>query len=131
MEFLFTKDALITQGLIVLASFFNAVMDVIKHRWSLSIFVRIKPLWFRAWLGGKDAWGIETMDGWHTAKRAMLLCFFLAIVNGGWWPGGWLNLGIIIGVITLEWTLTFNWLYDHGLAKKPSKSNELKENLYQ
>jgi len=59
MSFLFTVDALITYGLIALAAFFNAVMDVIKHRWPLSIFARIKPLWFRAWLAEKIFWTLK------------------------------------------------------------------------
>jgi len=75
----------------------------------------------------------------------MLFCLFLAVARGGywpgaalkmgeslgqWWPNGLLLFGAAIAMMALVWTLTFNWLYDHGLAKKPSKSNDVPELLH-
>ena len=86
--------------LIVLAAFFNSVMDMIKHHWHDSKFAKINNNflwnffsrygWQNKYIGGdykngrKRLWGIKIhpafLDAWHLSKSLMIICFILAIV---------------------------------------------------
>lgn len=88
--------------LMILAGMFNSSMDVLKHKWSISIFKDwnnqnwIDPTisWHTKWnidqkLFGKQVWLVDKLmstvlvwvtDMWHFVKMLMLVCISFAII---------------------------------------------------
>jgi hypothetical protein len=116
---------------IILAAFFNAVMDVLSTRYYISIFSISKNRqfwdwnmsWRNKWQWGEKANGerflfSSTMlsfltDGWHLAKAIMLMFISLAIIF--YKP----MLGVLdVFIFSIAWGLTFEFCYNKLLIKK-------------
>lgn len=111
MEALFTWNFALSCLFIALAAICNSIMDTIAHHWHISVFRAIKNDAIREWFGGKELW-FDTFDGWHTAKRGMLLFFFLAIHSVFITPlSVWMIL-LIIAIYSTIWSLIFLLFYD-------------------
>jgi len=97
--------------LVILASIFNSIMDVLSFRYNTSIFSN-HPKW-KQYLDPSVSWknkykngdpsqgprffGSETFlvfltDGWHLSKTLMILCFSGAIVSYTPLLGTWLDV---------------------------------------
>lgn len=100
---------LITILLIVVAAFFNAVMDIVENEnFSNSRFANCNPkFWYK-----RESWkwavriGGYKIDAWHLAKSIMLILIFARpsrppVVNY------WVDIAIV-GVI---WIVSFNTFY--------------------
>ena len=116
---------------IILAAFFNAVMDVLSTRYYISIFSISKNRqfwdwnmsWRNKWQWGEKANGEKFLfsstilsfltDGWHLAKAVMLMFISFAIIF--YKP----MLGIYdIFIFSIAWGLTFEFCYNKLLIKK-------------
>lgn len=100
--------------LILLAAFFNAVMDAVENENFFETIFRNLPkqFWYKreSWKYVKKIFGYRP-DAWHLAKSCMLVCFAGAVVwfdiqITKWWHGV-----VCIGVIGVVWNLSFNLFY--------------------
>jgi len=96
---------------IILAAFFNAVMDKVENENFInSIFKNWNPkFWYKriSWQYATKIFGYK-IDAWHLAKSCMIVCMTLAIVN-------YISFIPIIDFFLLGiiWNISFNFFYKH------------------
>jgi hypothetical protein len=120
--------------LFCIAGFLNAIMDVLKTRWSVSIFSNIKNTkilnwinptsWENKWKNNDEKQGekflgsstvfVFLMDLWHFSKFLMLflLCFGITLYKQ------YLNIYLDVFLLYLAFTVTFQLFYEFILIKK-------------
>jgi hypothetical protein len=120
--------------LFCIAGFLDAVMDVLKTRWSVSIFSNIKnkkilnwidpTSWENKWKNNDENQGekflgsstifVFLMDLWHFCKFLMLFLLCFGIVFYKQYLNPYLDIFILYSVFTL----TFQLFYELILIKK-------------
>lgn len=89
---------------IVLAAFFNAVMDLVENEnFSSSVFKNLNPNWWykrESWKHAHRLLGWK-FDSWHVAKSLMLFCIMAAVATDF---KNWVFYGIF-------WNLAFSLWY--------------------
>lgn len=103
--------------MVALAAMFNAMEDVIHFRWHFSVFAKIRWVWLREWLAGRD-FVFPNNDGWHTFKRLRILAMFLSAGSANWSLSSWPDMAIVLTIYTLVWVVIFNLFYDHFLVDR-------------
>jgi hypothetical protein len=111
---------MISLTLIILAAFFNAVMDAVENEnFFESIFRNLnQKFWYKreSWKYAKKAFGYR-FDAWHTAKSCMITSLCAAIYieqfsNQIWHTGLlFIDIGIDIIIAGVIWNLAFTLFY--------------------
>ncbi len=66
---------------LLLASICNAIMDVVKYKYDMSIFKTDNPFWHLWWSStAKRRKIIQLNDAWHFFKMWMVVFFIIAII---------------------------------------------------
>lgn len=122
---LYNVWVMITNALILLAVFFNAIMDAVENEnISESVFKNLpKQFWYKreSWKYAKKIFGYR-LDAWHIAKSFMIICLCSAIYfeqfsNQIWHTGRtFIDIGIDIVIAGIIWNAGF-WLFYHKLFK--------------
>lgn len=103
--------------LLLLASFFNAVMDAVENEnVSESIFKNLpKQFWHKreSWKYAPKLFGYK-FDAWHIAKSCMILCFVFAVILFDLPVEKWQDWALYIAVAGIIWNGGF-WLFYHRL----------------
>jgi len=107
---------LISYGLVIIAVFFNAIMDAVENtpNFNESIFKNLdKKFWCKdvSWQYAKKIFNYK-LDAWHLSKSAMIICLAMAIVFFRPKHNWWVHL-ISIGLI---WNMGF-WFFYHKVFK--------------
>ena len=105
---------------IILAAFFNAVMDVLLWHFDKSIFSKYNAKWWNpsiSWQYVKLTFNWMRFDAWHIAKTAMLLSLFAAVHF--YTPVfGWLDIFIMWFVWGVVFESFYKYALRHGSANK-------------
>ena len=96
---------------IILAAFFNAVMDLLENEnFNRSVFSkRNKRFWYKreSWQHATQILGYK-IDGWHLAKSLMIISMAAAIVL----YKNMFNPILDVAAIGLVWNVSFNTFYE-------------------
>lgn len=97
---------------ICLASIVNAVMDVIDHSFSASIFKHLPEKFWKkdvSWLYAEQFLGYK-FDAWHIAKSIMVILIAFAVVT---FKNKYTNKALLRHMIwiALIWNITFELAY--------------------
>ena len=106
---------MLTYFLVIVAAFFNAVMDVLLWHFDKSVFSKYNPKWWNpsiSWQYVPLIFNWMRFDAWHIAKTAMLLCLMAAIHLYSS-VLGWVD----IFTLYLVWGITFELFYSKILRK--------------
>jgi hypothetical protein len=105
---------------IILAAFFNAVMDVLLWHFDKSIFSKYNSKWWNpsiSWQYVKLTFNWMRFDAWHIAKTAMLLSLFAAVHF--YTPVfGWLDIFIMWFVWGVVFESFYKYAFRHGTPNK-------------
>lgn len=105
--------------LLVLAAFFNAVMDAVENEnFQESIFRKLpRQFWYKreSWKYAAKVFGYK-IDAWHLSKSAMIICFVLAIIFFDMPVKKWQDVAVYVIVGGLVWNFFF-WLFYHVIFK--------------
>lgn len=120
---------MITIILIIIAATCNAVMDIISHKYTVSIFSRYDDIFIEQWWNPVHSWKnkykasrkkwykpVQFSDAWHTFKTIMIFCLMAAVItfdldNYNIFNNKFLNFLIIYGILGTTWNLTFSLFY--------------------
>lgn len=112
--------------LMIFGGIFNACMDVLKHRYPISIFSNWKNQkwidpslsWPNKWKNGDPDQGekfigsstflVWLTDFWHFSKFMMLLCIMFAIVFYNSLVNWWVDIIILYCLFTITFELFFS-----------------------
>lgn len=107
----------LSPALLVLACFFNAVMDATENEnISESIFKNLpKQFWYKreSWKYAPKFLGYK-FDAWHISKSCMIICFILAAIFFDWPVEKWQEVALYFIVGGVIWNGSF-WLFYHKL----------------
>lgn len=116
---------MISYFLILLAAFFNAVMDALENEnFNESIFSHLnQKFWYKreSWKYAKMIGGYR-LDAWHICKSLMVTCLIMAIYCAQFsdpiWhtQNGWFNILLDVLVGGIVWNVAFVLFY-HKLFK--------------
>lgn len=110
---------MITAIFILLAAFFNAVMDATENEnFYESIFKQLPvQFWYKreSWKHVKKVLGYRT-DAWHLSKSLMILCFAGAIISFSWPVEKWQDVAFYLAIYGIIWNVAF-WLFYTVLFK--------------
>lgn len=105
---------------ILVASFFNAMMDSLENENFFESIFRNKAqhFWYKreSWKYAKKVFSYP-VDAWHLSKSAMIVFMCIAVYteqfsNQIWYTNyQWLNVFIDIGVAGMVWNLGFTLFY--------------------
>lgn len=110
----------LSPALLVLACFFNAVMDATENEnFSESIFKNLpKQFWYKreSWKYAPKLFGYK-FDAWHMAKSCMIACLILCAIFFKYWSvEKWQDVALYLAGGGLIWNGCF-WLFYHKLFK--------------
>lgn len=109
----------LSPALLVLACFFNAVMDCCENEnFSESIFKNLpKQFWYKreSWKYAPKIFSYK-LDAWHIAKSCMLICFILTAIFFDWPVQKWQDVALYLAVGGVIWN-GFFWLFYHKLFR--------------
>ena len=106
---------MLTYFFISFAAIFNAVMDTLWTKYSVSVFKNLNPNWWNpneSWKYYPNFLGIVRLDAWHIAKYGMLFSITLAVINYNYffvWD---------ILLLPIVWSISFELFYSLILKSK-------------
>jgi hypothetical protein len=110
---------MITAIFILLAAFFNAVMDAVENEnISESIFKSLpRQFWYKrdSWKYVKKIFGYRP-DAWHLSKTAMVGCFAGAVISFNLPVLKWQDVAMYVIAFGVIWNAAF-WLFYHVIFK--------------
>lgn len=111
---------MISLSLLILAAFFNAVMDATENapNYNESIFRKLpKQFWLKeqSWKYAAKVFGYK-IDAWHLSKSAMIICFVLAIIFFDLPVEKWQDTAVYVIVAGVAWNFFF-YLFYHVIFK--------------
>jgi hypothetical protein len=110
---------MITAIFILLAAFFNAVMDAIENEnYFESIFKNLpKQFWYKreSWKYVKKILNYRP-DAWHLAKTCMVVCFAGAVISFNLPVLKWQDVAAYVLAIGFVWNAAF-WLFYHVIFR--------------
>lgn len=102
---------------LVLACFFNAVMDAVENEnFGESIFKNLpKQFWYKreSWKYAPKVFSFK-LDCWHISKSLMIICFVLAAIFFDMPVEKWQDVVLYLVVAGIVWNIFF-WLFYHRL----------------
>ncbi len=124
--------------LIILAGISNAIMDVLKFRYSRSVFNKFNENWWnpnKSWRNkwkngdpeqgerfwGSSRWFVRFTDAWHFFQGLMFTSLFLSIVFYETMINAWVDFIMIY----LIFTLTFSLFYKKVFIQRSVKPTNL------
>jgi hypothetical protein len=110
---------LVSAIFILLAAFFNAVMDAVENEnYHESIFRNLpKQFWYKreSWKYAARIFGYK-VDAWHLAKSCMVVCFAGAVVWFDLPVLKWQDVAFYVAGFGIIWNVGF-WLFYHAIFK--------------
>lgn len=104
---------------ILLAAFFNAVMDAVENEnYFESVFKNLpQQFWYKreSWKYAAKVFGYK-IDAWHLCKSLMLLCFTGAVIAFDLPVLKWQDIALYAVVFGFVWNATF-WLFYHVIFR--------------
>lgn len=99
---------------IALAALCNAVMDILRFRYSESIFKHWD--WFNPltslnlyWFWGSPV--TQLNDGWHFTKMLMITFILLAVIKNNYQKRNFIKNALYFVSLGVTWIITFNIFY--------------------
>jgi|ERR1044072_9366270 hypothetical protein len=110
---------MISAVFILLAAFFNAVMDAVENEnYFESIFKNLpKQFWYKreSWKYAAKIFGYK-VDAWHVSKTLMVFCFAGAVISFNLPVFKWQDVAMYVAGVGVMWNVTF-WLFYHVIFK--------------
>lgn len=104
-------------ALLLLASFFNAVMDAVENEnYHESIFSKMpKQFWYKreSWKYAPRIFGYK-LDAWHIAKTCMVMCFVFSTLLFNLPLEKWEDWAFYLALAGITWNGGF-WLFYHKI----------------
>lgn len=110
---------MISALLLLLAAFFNAVMDAVENEnFHESIFKKLPvQFWYKreSWKYAPKLFGYK-FDAWHIAKSLMVISFIFSAILFDLPVEKWQDLALYVAVAGIIWNGGF-WLFYHKLFR--------------
>lgn len=104
---------------ILLAAFFNAVMDAVENEnYFESVFRKLpQQFWYKreSWKYVKKIFGYRP-DAWHLSKSLMVMCFAGAVISFNLPVLKWQDVVMYVAGCGVIWNVVF-WLFYHVIFR--------------